>query len=165
MKSRKEVIARGPTGSEGERITPTEPPWAGGAQRAAPLKKGRGRTTGPSGVFTRPSDFPRGEGGGGKEARFSGKTKPQRLTSGTFCLLPHPVPRTLSPRDKFLGRRAGECFLEKLHGHPPVPQKRLPSSENQEVSSQQNYIQRRQKAPPRFQRYFRMLYSETWSDS
>ena len=28
-------------------------------------------------------------------------------------------------------------------------------------TSQQNYIQRRQKGPPRFQRYFRMLYSET----
>ena len=78
-------------------------------------------------------------------------TRHRRLTSGTFCLLPHPVPSTLSPRDKFLGRTAGECFLEKLHGHPPAPQKRrFPSSENQEVTSQQNYtaLQQRRRWHP-----------------
>ena len=98
---------------------------------------------GPYGVSTWPSDCPPGQGGRRldsleKRSHRSSKlrdTKHRRLMSGTFCLLPHPVPRTLSPRDKFLGRRAGECFLEKLHGHPPAPQKRrFPSSENQEVT-------------------------------
>lgn len=97
MKSKKEVIARGPTGNEGERITPTEPPWAGGAQRAAPLKKGRGRTTGPSEVFTRPSDFPPGEGCGGKEARFSRKTKPQKLQTERYEAQKADVWDLLSP--------------------------------------------------------------------
>lgn len=172
MKSKKEVIAQGPTGNEGEWIRPMEPPWAGAQEGGSPKRRAgaepRGLLECPHGQVTAPRrgrrlDSPE------KRSHRSSKlrdTRHRRLTSGTFCLLPHPVPSTLSPRDKFLGRTAGECFLEKLHGHPPAPQKRrFPSSENQEVTSQQNYIQRRQKGPPRFQRYFRMLYSETWSDS
>lgn len=134
------------------------------SEGGSPGRRGGGQNHGPSGVSTRPSDCPPGErrlNSPEKRSHRSFKLRDmrhRRLTSEAFCLPPHPVLGTLSPCDKFLSRRAGQCFLEKLHGHPPAPQKRrYPSSKNQEVSSQQNYIQRRQKAPPGFQRYFPTL--------
>lgn len=171
MKSKKEVIARGPTGNEGEWIRPMEPPWAG-AQRAAPLKGGQGQNHGA--LWSVHVAKWLSTGAGGKEARFSGKTESQKLQTERYeapkadvwdLLSPSPpcaqdtVTTWQVPRQKSRGVFSGETAWSS----PSSPEKKI--SKFWEPRGYQNYIQRRQKAPPRFQRYFRMLYSETWSDS